>query len=1149
MFGGNYPRAAIVAYKCNLLLCSSYSSRDMTTCQTLLDDGKEVYIVSVYCDITQQSLPAELDKLLLEKPDANIIIGMDANSHSPMWGCNETNKRGEMMEDFIMDHNLQVCNRGNKATFVARGAETIIDVTLCTSNSVNRVINWEVKDPLHFTDHRRVVFYLVMERQQTKKGWNLKDTDWEKFRHLMGPKDKNLRSHRFWTPDTVDYELKLFYSDVNDALSKVCKKVRAGRSATNPWWNEELTDLRREARKWEKKAMKHKGDELIWATYRRARNDFTMATRKAKRLAWKSFTEEATSLETMSRLTKVIFRKEGKKLGHLKKGDGTFTQNREEILDTLMDSFLPDSKAESEGSIPASVFITEAKFRGIFSIRRLKEAFSSFKKKKSPGPDGIRPEVLQNLGDGALRRLGLIFSASLALGYVPNGWRTAEAVLIPKVGKKDYTDPRAFRPISLTSFLFKGMERVIGWHLEEIGITDKLSRNQHAFRKARSTDTILSEVVDLIEQSVLRKSYALGVFFDIEGAFDNVLPCKVIEGLKEKGVPKDITSWYGFYLTNRSVKITLGRTVRQRFLTRGTPQGGILSPLAWNVVFDSLLQRLKEFSGVQPRGYADDGMFLISGICPNTIVDLAQPAINAAVGWGTENGLKFSSKKTQVVLFTRRKKAGDIKSLKINGLEIPFSDRVTYLGITLNRRLTWEDHITTKINKAKAKLSQLRTATGVRWGPSPKMMLWAYNSIIMPALTYGAMIWGHKTPSTKAKKDLGRLNRLASTGISSIKKSTPTAGLEVILDLKPVDLVIEEAGLSAYWRWKPKLKWTGRGEADSQVGHVLSWTKRGAALKVEKSTVNRKTFRFNWDPPCFLASRQEAENFTTTCEIHTWREEDRTLLTFDIKENNRVNRKSGSLIIRGPEGNSLYKGLDMTLQALYRDLEGRGVQKVMVISRHRPAPLLQPIIKDLRTKTLLETVEGIRERTGHKVAFAIRKKVQRERDPPSENTALWPVHGAMVDPEVIRKLINERGYNIWQKRWITAPAYVQTKLWFPKVKREVTPFFKCLPRNELGMAIQLLTGHNNLGRHQAKVQALEQVVDCRLCGEEEEDAVHLWERCPVMAVLGWSAATGQGGKRVVIMGERTVVWTPAQLISFLKMPPIVELMQPSGEER
>ena len=70
-----------------------------------------------------------------------------------------------------------------------------------------------------------------------------------------------------------------------------------------------------------------------------------------------------------------------------------------------------------------------------------------------------------------------------------------------------------------------------------------------------------------------------------------------------------------------------------------------------------------------------------------------------------------------------------------------------------------------------------------------------------------------------------------------------------------------------------------------------------------------------------------------------------------------------------------------------------------------------------------------------------------------------------------------------------------------------------------------------------------------MCGEEEEDAVHLWERCPMVAAMGWTAATSQGEERAVIMGERTVVWTPAQLISFLKLRPIVELMQPNGEEQ
>ena len=180
----------------------------------------------------------------------------------------------------------------------------------------------------------------------------------------------------------------------------------------------------------------------------------------------------------------------------------------------------------------------------------------------------------------------------------------AKAVLIPKVGKTDYTSPRSFRPISLTSFLFKGMERVIGWYLEEIGVMDRLSKKQHAFRKGKPTTTCLSEVVDCIESSILRGKMVLGVFFDIEGAFDNVQTSKVLEGLRAKGVPHNIIDWYEHYLSSCCVEISIGETTRCRSLSRGTPQGGILSPLVWNIVFDSLLDGLEGMPGIKPMGYA-----------------------------------------------------------------------------------------------------------------------------------------------------------------------------------------------------------------------------------------------------------------------------------------------------------------------------------------------------------------------------------------------------------------------------------------------------------------------------------------------------------------------------------------------------------------
>ena len=138
-------------------------------------------------------------------------------------------------------------------------------------------------------------------------------------------------------------------------------------------------------------------------------------------------------------------------------------------------------------------------------------------------------------------------------------------------------------------------------YLEEIGVIDALSRHQHAFRKGKSTSTCISEVVDNIESVILRGDLALGVFFDIEGAFDNVQTSKVLEGLRAKRVPHNIIKWYGHYLATCFVQVSLGKTTRCRSLTRGTPQGGILSPLVWNIVFDSLLDGLERIPGVKPK--------------------------------------------------------------------------------------------------------------------------------------------------------------------------------------------------------------------------------------------------------------------------------------------------------------------------------------------------------------------------------------------------------------------------------------------------------------------------------------------------------------------------------------------------------------------
>ena len=98
-------------------------------------------------------------------------------------------------------------------------------------------------------------------------------------------------------------------------------------------------------------------------------------------------------------------------------------------------------------------------------------------------------------------------------------------MFIPKNGRTDYSTAKAFRPISLTSFLMKTLERMVDRYLVERIISPyPLHENQHAYRRGRSTETALHAVVAKIERSLHHKDVALAVFFDVEGAFDKARP-------------------------------------------------------------------------------------------------------------------------------------------------------------------------------------------------------------------------------------------------------------------------------------------------------------------------------------------------------------------------------------------------------------------------------------------------------------------------------------------------------------------------------------------------------------------------------------------------------------------------------------------------
>ena len=96
-----------------------------------------------------------------------------------------------------------------------------------------------------------------------------------------------------------------------------------------------------------------------------------------------------------------------------------------------------------------------------------------------------------------------------------------------------------------------------------------------------STDTALSNLTNRIEKATLQNEYALAVFLDIKWAFDTLTAKGIWQAFRKRQIPDYITCWYMDY---RSVSARMDKYSLTRKLQRGTPQGGILSPLIWNLL-------------------------------------------------------------------------------------------------------------------------------------------------------------------------------------------------------------------------------------------------------------------------------------------------------------------------------------------------------------------------------------------------------------------------------------------------------------------------------------------------------------------------------------------------------------------------------------
>ncbi|KAL4141332.1 hypothetical protein QTP88_003987 [Uroleucon formosanum] len=300
--------------------------------------------------------------------------------------------------------------------------------------------------------------------------------------------------------------------------------------------------------------------------------------------------------------------------------------------------------------------------------------------REAPGPSGIPNEILRALvttqGQAVLKTMNDCLSAP----HVPTALERARLVLIRKGA-----DKHPGSSIELQAHLHARLNGQAAGAAssptpretpDEHGGTRRAA-NQFGFRKGIGTDSAVNSVLSTAAQAAStpgKKSLCVLVTLDVKNAF-NSLRCPVIDAaLRRLRTPEYLVEMLRSWLSDRTLLTGADRTPRPF-----APQD-------------------EDPTGVQLIGFADDLAVVGTAVTGQLLEDLVNPVLRNIDEWMTSHGLELAHHKTEAVILSRRR-AYVPPRLSIAGHPITLYDRIRYLGVVLDRNLTFAAHVDTVAKK------------------------------------------------------------------------------------------------------------------------------------------------------------------------------------------------------------------------------------------------------------------------------------------------------------------------------------------------------------------------------------------------------------------------------------------------------------------
>ena len=411
--------------------------------------------------------------------------------------------------------------------------------------------------------------------------------------------------------------------------------------------------------------------------------------------------------------------------------------------------------------------------------------------RKGAGPDELSPALLKFLGPYMYETMTKIFQYFYDRSSTPFDWRCANIVPLFKKGSR--SDPLNYRPISLTSIVSKIFEHIISHNINNfLESNSLLYEHQHGFRTKHGCDTqLLNTVTEFIDYFDELVSVDIAVL-DFSKAFDVVSHDKLRSKLLNIGVHTKTVDWISSWLKDRSISVCVNNAKSSsRPVLSGVPQGSVLGPLLFNVFINDMNKAIDHST---LKLYADDSLLY------KPIVNISDPSdfqsdLDNLVDWAGNSQMQFNIKKCEQMSIKRAACNTPSTQYTMSGEPLSKTDKVEYLGVSIDDKLSFDPHIRKICSKANRSLHMLMRCLKKA---KPKTRAVAFKTVCRPILEFATHTWSpHKV---KHIKQIEGINRKAFRWVFNLKKRDHISDLMLSQGWDTLEERRKSADVKMYYR-------------------------------------------------------------------------------------------------------------------------------------------------------------------------------------------------------------------------------------------------------------------------------------------------------------------------------------------------------------